>query len=255
VIACLSTAVGNTSYTFGLGAVTASGARKRITVIGVSIDEGGSPASRESIPALFGDGRFLGYLHVTGAGAVELFRIGATGGAQRVAVLPGLAIAGPIPGPIAALGGRYIAIHQGGSIYVCTTGGKHVATFSAPARRLITPTVAVSGGRIFVLTRTGRLAIYTPKGKLVRSFPLAAKGRTDNLSARGGYAVYLGANKALHSLRLRDGRDRIVARAGKGWYWNGTALQAPGAIVPLTSKSGSRFPVRFDFVTASELRG
>ncbi|MGD0167648.1 MAG: hypothetical protein ABSC51_10260 [Gaiellaceae bacterium] len=254
VIGCLSTGVSNTSYTFDLGAVLPSGARRRIAAIGVSIDENGALFSRESIPAIFGDGKFLGYLHVTAKAVVQLMRIDSSGRTRHVADLVGLSIAGPIPGPIAALSGGYIVIHQGSSLYVCTTGGKHVATFTTQVWRVSAPTVAVSGSRILVLTRTKRLAIYTPRGRLLRSFRLSAKGRTDNLAAYAGYAIYTGAGKALHAVRLSDGRDRIVAKAGRGSYWNGAALQAPGAIIPLTTKSGEQFPVGFSYVPMAELR-
>jgi hypothetical protein len=67
-------------------------------------------------------------------------------------------------------------------------------------------------------------------------------------AARSGYAVYLGASKALHAVELANGKDRIVARAGQGWYRNGIDIQAPGVMAPLTTKSGDLFPVTFSFV-------
>jgi hypothetical protein len=46
----------------------------------------------------------------------------------------------------------------------------------------------------------------------------------------------------------------VLANAGRGFYWNGLDFQAPGVIVPLTTRSGSQFPVTFGFVTTVELR-
>ena len=99
-----------------------------------------------------------------------------------------------------------------------------------------------------------RLVVYGLRGGLVHSWPLGAATWTAGLGAYGGYAVYLGANKAVRAVRLSSGRDRIVSRAGSGWFFNGLNLQAPGMVVPRTTKEGKNFLVTLRFLPITGLR-
>jgi hypothetical protein len=119
-------------------------------------------------------------------------------------------------------------------VAVFTLRGRPLATITARAA-----SVALTGNRVVVRSRDRRLRVYGLRGGLVHDWPLAARSWTAGLAAYGRYAVYLGANKAVHAVRLSDGRDRIVARAARGWFFGGLSLQAPGAIVPLTTQQGT----------------
>jgi hypothetical protein len=130
-----------------------------------------------------------------------------------------------------------------------TTSGKHLATVRANAA-----SVALTSNRVVVRTRAHRLVVYGLRGGLVHNWPLAASSWTASLGAYGGYAVYLGANKAVHAVRLATGTDRVVARAGAGWYFDGVGLGAPGATVPRTVQHGKAFTVTLRFLPMAALR-
>lgn len=190
---------------------------------------GAHVAAGGAVAALVGDGTFLGYLSVTPAGVVQLYRI--TGArATRVATLAGVSA----PQEVAAAGGTLAVREQNGTVVVFTLHGRRLATITARAA-----SVALTANRVVVRTRDRRLVVYGLRGGLVHDWLLAAKTWTAGLAAYGCYAVYLGANKAVHAVRLSNGRDRIVARAGTGWFFDGLSLQAPGAVVPLTTQHGT----------------
>lgn len=192
---------------------------------------GGHVVSGVTSVHLVGDGTFLGYLSVTPAGGVELDRI-AGAQAARVANLAGVSA----PQEVAVANGNLAVREPDGTVLVFTLLGRRLATITARAA-----SVALTANRVVVRTRDRRLRVYGLRGGLVHDWPLAARSWTAGLSAYGRYAVYLGANKAVRAVRLADGRDRIVARAGTGWFFDGLSLQGPGAIVPLTTQRGATF--------------
>jgi hypothetical protein len=199
----------------------------------------------DAIPEVFGDGTFLGYLHVNGAGVVQLRQITSGGHGRPIADLPGV----KAPEAVAVADGALAILQGNGSIAVLTTGGKPLATIDAHAT-----SIAMTGTRVLARTRARRLAVYGLRGGLVHSWPLRAASWTAGLATEGRYAVYLGANKAVRAVRLTNGTDKIVARAGKGWFFNGIGLGAPGIVAPLTTQHGKRFAVTFLFVPHSVLR-
>ena len=57
----------------------------------------------------------------------------------------------------------------------------------------------------------------------------------------------------MRAIRLSNGTDRIISRAGNGWFFTGLSLQAPGAVVPHTTKEGN-FRVTLRFLPIAKLR-
>lgn len=216
--AALERSVGNTSSSYSLYVVSSRGGGAKVTT-------GSSPI------LLAGDGTFLGYLAVTPAGGVQLYRISGAHGIH-VADLAGVSA----PQEVAAANG-YLAIRQvDGIVAVFTDGGVRLATIPGKAA-----SIALTSNRVVVRTRDKRLVVYGLRGGLVHDWRLAAVSWTAGLAAFGRYAVYLGANKALHAVRLSDGSDRIVARAGSSFFFGGVALEAAGALVPLSAGPGTTF--------------
>ncbi len=259
-VGCLDIGVGNTSYTFNLGMVTAEGVNERLASVNVAIDENGRVSSPESIPAIFGDGKFLGYLYVTADGVVRLMQIKPNGGTRHVADLNELSVPGQDPGSIVSVDSGRITVRKGGDVHVYTTAGKRVAAFSAKAADSLNPTVAIRKNRIVVLTNKKRIAVYTLHGRLIHSYP--ARGLHPGFIATyGGYVVYIESradsapvHSLVHALKLATGADRVIARSGKGWFWSGVSIQAPGVVVPVTTKKGKQFPVTFRFVPMARVR-
>ena len=58
----------------------------------------------------------------------------------------------------------------------------------------------------------------------------------------------------MHVVRLSNGVDKILARAGKGWYFDGVSLDAPGAVVPLTTQQGRSILVTLRFLPNAALK-
>jgi len=228
--AALERTAGNTGSSDSVDVVSSRGGGARVVTGG-------------TIPHLVGDGTFVGYLAVTPAGDVRLYRIeGAR--ATLVATLDGVAA----PQQAAASNGNLAIRQANGDVAVFTLGGTPLATIHARAA-----SVALTSNRVVVRTRDRRLVVYGLRGGLLHDWKLGGASWTSGLAAYGRYAVYLGANKALHAVRLADGRDRIVARAGAGWFFDGASLQAPGAVVPLTTRRGSVFTVTLRFLPTATL--
>lgn len=185
---------------------------------------GARVATTGAVRQVFGDGTFLGYLSATPAGAIRLFEV--TGARSRlVATLTG--VTSP-QGAVTAHG--MLAVREtNGNVDVFTTRGQRLATIKANAA-----SVGLGAARVVVRTRARRLAVYGLRGGLVHDWPLGVAGWSAGLATDGRYAVYLGANKAVRGVRLSNGRDRILARAGTGFYFDGVALERAGAVVPLT---------------------
>jgi hypothetical protein len=65
---CLERTVGNTEAYYSVDVVSSSGVSRQVASAGGPTGEGKPPV--DSIPQIFGDGNFLGYLHVTADGVV-----------------------------------------------------------------------------------------------------------------------------------------------------------------------------------------
>jgi hypothetical protein len=209
--AALERTIGNTGSSYSVDVVSSRG--------------GGAAVTKSATPILLaGDGTFLGYLSVSPAGTVKLFRISGAHG-LLVATLAGVTA----PQAVAVANGHLAVRALDGTVSVFTVGGAKLASISAEAA-----SVALTSNRVVVRTRDRRLVVYGLRGGLVHTWPLAAKSFTNGLAAYGAYAVYLGANKAVHAVRLANGSDRIVARSGVGFYFAGIALEPAGALVPKT---------------------
>jgi hypothetical protein len=88
----------------------------------------------------------------------------------------------------------------------------------------------------------------------VHNWPLGATSFSNGLAVYNGYAAYIGADKAVRAVKLTNGKDRIVARAGAGWFWNGVGLQAPGIVAPLTAQQGKNFVATMQLVPTATVR-
>lgn len=228
--ATLERTVGNTGSSSTVDVVSSRGGGARVATSG-------------TIPQLVGDGTFLGYLSVTPGGAVQFYRI-AGAHATRVATLAEVVS----PQQAVAANGSLAVREQNGTVAVFTLLGKPLAQIPARAA-----SVALTANRIVVRTRDRQLVVYGLRGGLVHRWKLGAAGWSAGLAAYGRYAVYLGANKAVRAVRLSNGRDRIVARAGSGWFFGGVGLQAAGAVVPLTTRRGSAFATTLRFLPTATL--
>jgi len=153
------------------------------------------------------------------------------------------------PQEVSIADGHLAVRQENGDVAVFTTGGVPLTTIAAHAA-----SVALTADRVVVRTTDRRLLVYGLHGGLVHNWPIAATAWTAGLAAYGRYAVYLGANKAVHAVRLSTGADRIVARAGIGWFFGGLSLQAPGVIVPLTTQQGKSFSTTLRFLPITELQ-
>ena len=232
---CLERTVGNSSSFFSVDVISSRGVARHVA----------SATGATSIPQIVGDGSYLGYLLVTSKKAVHLVQITAPGRRGRVATLAGA----PVPKAAAVANGMLALLAVDGSVAVYTTTGNRLAQIKANAA-----SIAVTANRIVVRARSRRLVVYGPRGGLVHSWPLAAMAWTAGLGSDGRYADYVGANKAVHVVRLSNGVDKILARAGKGWYFDGVSLDAPGAVVPLTTQQGRSFLVRLRFLPNAALK-
>ena len=238
----LERTVGNTGSYYAVDLVSSRGGGTQVATAGSPTGTSGGP-SGPSIPQVVGDGSFLGYLHVTSTGVVQLYRITPKGRGMRIANLVGATD----PQEAALANGTLAIRERDGSVAVYTTGGRPLATIPAHAA-----SVALTSNRVVVRTTARRLVVYGLHGGLVHDWPLAVR-RASGLAANGRYALYLGANKAVHVVRLSNGGDRIVARAGAGWFWGGLSLQAKGAVVPLTTRHDNDFPATFRFLPVATL--
>lgn len=198
----------------------------------VSSRGGGAHVTTSPLPiTLAGDGTFLGYVAVTPAHGVDLYRISGAH-ATRVAAVPGVSA----PQEAVVANGHVAVRDEDGSVAVLTVTGATLANIPAGAA-----SVALTANRVVVRTRARRLVVYGLHGGLVHDWPLAARSWSAGLAAEGVNAAYLGANKAVHVVRLANGSDRIVARAGSGFFFGGVALQKAGVLAPLTTARSTAF--------------
>lgn len=221
---CLERTVGTTSSFFSVDLLRADGSVRHVS-------SAGTPAG-DAIPFVAGDGSTLVYLHVTGVGQTELMQLTAAGAARHVADLP-------VTRPLAlAVAAGHVAVLQADGVLLTTTAGGPPT--SVPIRGA---SIALTPTRLVVRTRDRRLAVFTLGGKLVRFSALGAAGWTAGLAASGSHAVYLGANKAVREVDLTTGADRVLLRAGRGFFFDGVALTPAGAVAPLTTQQGTSFVV------------
>lgn len=243
-VACLEATTGNTEASYTLDFVTSSGAITHVASAGGPTGDNSAPVG--SISVVFGDSAFLGYLRVTAKGVTQLMRITSSGHAQHIADLSGVSTPRAV-----AIDSGHIAITDGHTVEVYTVAGQQVSTFAAGAASA--PSVGIRKDRVVVRTTAKTLVAYTLQGQIVHSYPIRVSSFANGLATYGGYAVYLGANKAVHAVKLSSGVDRILARSGKGWFFSGVSLQAPGVVAPLTSP-GRNVPVKLVFVSMAKIR-
>ena len=55
-------------------------------------------------------------------------------------------------------------------------------------------------------------------------------------------------------IKLTTGVDKILSQAGRGCFWNGLTLRAPGIVVPITVQKGKQFPVAVRFIPGAEIK-
>jgi hypothetical protein len=257
-VACLDVAPGTDVVYYSLALVSSSGAVKHVA------SAGGSTGPVDSIPFVFGDSTFLGYLHVTADGVVQLMRITSSGHAQHVADLAGISN----PQAVAIDSGHIFISDLTPSLgvsghgytnsgHVYTVAGQHISTFDIATIAAGAPigsgpfSVTIRKNRIVALYDK-RLSVYTLHGQRVHSYPVNPKG-AGWPATYYGYVVYIRAGNAVHALKLSNGKDRIVARAEKGWFGNGLSLQAPGAVAPLTL-TGDNLHTKLVFIPMSKIR-
>jgi hypothetical protein len=238
---CLERGVGNTESYYAVDLVTRHGKAEEVaTAGGPTGNQGGPPVS--SIPFLVGDGSFLGYLYVTPAGKVILYQITASGHHKRIADLVGLSAPGQ-----AAIANGHLAIRElDGSVAIFTTKGQPLATIAAHASQ-----VALTANRVVVVTTGHQLVVYSLQGNLMHTWPLGH--HLTALAAYGRYLAYTD-DHTVRAIRLSNGIDRVISRAGKGWFFTGLSLQAPGAIAPHTTDHAGTFRVTLRFLPTAKLR-
>jgi hypothetical protein len=170
--ACLTAIVSNSEAFYAVDLVLANGSVRHVATAGGPIDQEaptGQQPPVDSIPQLFGDGNFLGYLHVTPTGLVQLFQITPTGHGKRLANLVGVSgvwtATTQTPTSAVAVGNGTVAVLQvNGSVAVFTTAGARLAMIPAHAA-----SIALISNRVVVRTVTRRLVVYGLHGGLVHS--------------------------------------------------------------------------------------
>ena len=249
--AYLTAIVSNSEAFYGVDLVLAAGKVRHVATAGGTTTGNSTTQPVDSIPSLLGDGTFLGYLHVTAAGVVQLMRVTPTGKPVYVADLTDLSLPSlRAPLSVGVDSGHLVVLDGFGSVHVYTTAGTRLATFLAKGA----VSAAIWRSTIAVRTTNRQLLAYTLQGRLVHSYPLRGVSSAGGPWIYGGYAVYLRATKAVHAINLATGKDRIVARSGTGWFWNNASLETVGAVAPLTSqRSRHAFPVTLHFIPMAVL--
>ena len=213
---CLERTVGNTEAYYSVDVISSSGVSRQVASAGGPTGEGEPPV--DSIPQLFGDGNFLGYLHVTADGVVQLMRITASARPRHIATLVGVSIPTAV-----AIAGRTIAVlQQAGNVSVFTTTGEPLATIPTRAASL-----ALTANRVVVRTTNRRLVVYGP-GR-ARAFLAARRGDLDSRSGslrrirrlprreqggeknRGGHNLKKSLERGQGSNRRPPGSDNAAA--------------------------------------------
>ena len=228
-VGCLDSWAMITQVGFDVNVLLGDGTVKNIVSLSFDGEDFDVPVT-EGVPAIFGDGEFLGYLDVNDAGVVKLFRITPSGPAKYVADLAGLYSCNPTGCGSVVVGSGNIVIREpfDSELHVFTTAGKHIATFPANAAGT-GGSVAIHGNRVVVLTDGGRLVVYTLHGKLVHSY--RAHATRGQITTYYGYAAYMRAGgKSVHVLKLSSGKDREIAQVRSAGCAS-LSLQRPGLVV------------------------
>ncbi len=250
-VGCLAASESNSESDYALNFLSSSGTIKHVASAGGDTGlEGGPPV--DSIPFVFGDSSFLGYLHVTADGLVQLMRITSSGDARHVADLTDVSEPKAV-----ALDSGHLVVSDGASAYVYTVAGQHLSTFDISTLVAGTPfglpLLTIRKDRVVVIYGK-RLSVFTLQGKLVHSYAVNPKDACWP-ATYFGYVVYIRNENAVHALKLSSGKVRIIARAGgKGWFGNGLSMQAPGVVVPRTVQRGKQYPMKLVFIPMSKIR-
>jgi hypothetical protein len=239
---CLERTEGNTEAYYSVDLMSAKGASRHVATAGGPT--GADQPRSNSIPLIFGDGSLLGYLHLTVDGVMQLMRIAPSGKAQHIADLAGVTAPEAV-----AIAGTHLVLRHAGIASLYTTGGRPVATIAARAAA-----DALTNDRVVIRTRDPAPRRLHIRGAACRLIPARRQRLDGGARGHGRYAVYLAANKTVRVVKLSTGTDRIVTRAGTGWFFNGLALQAPGAVVPLTKQQGKNFRVTLRFLPTAVLK-
>jgi hypothetical protein len=217
----------------------ANGTTKILT--GTSYDGGAedaTPGIRPGlVPAIFGDGHFLGYLEIEPGGVVSLFQVTASGESQHVADLPGLSSCGDQSNNCAdaAVDSGNIVIRKFGdsAVHVFTTSGQPVASFDVGAPPYAGG-IAIRKQRIVAVSADHRLVVYTLHGKLVHSYPVKSQ-RFGSVSTYYGFAAYANpAGTAVNVLKLSTGQIRRIVRVRSGTF----TLEQAGLAVGRSGTTG-----------------
>jgi hypothetical protein len=234
MVGCLDTWAMITQVGFDVYVLLGDGTVKQVVSLNFEGGDFDVPVT-EGVPAIFGDGNFLGYLDVSDSGLVRLFRITPSGQAKYVADLTGLSSCNPTDCGSVVVGSGNIVIREfrDSEVHVFTTAGKPLATFSAnPAGPV--GSVAIHGNRIVAVANGGRLAVYSLHGKLVHSY--RAHAIRGQVTTYYGYAAYMRGGKSVHVLKLSSGKDREIARVRSAGC-AALSLQRAGLVVACQDQS------------------
>src|SRR3954451_2971982 len=134
--------------------------------------------------------------------------------------------------PLSVDSGRVVLRRANGALEVRTPSGAVVRQF--PGLAGLTRAAELMGNRLLVLV-PGQLRVYNvTTGGLVRSRPLPALV-VQLLDAARGLVAYIQTGK-LHLLRLRDGRDRVVAAADDARFGDRGLFYAHTAPAPWVAR-------------------
>jgi hypothetical protein len=196
------------------------------------------------VPAIFGDGHFLGYLEIEPGGVVSLSRITSSGESEHVADLPGLSSCGDQSDNCANanVDSGNIVIRKFGdsAVHVFTTSGRPVASFDVNAPPY-SGGVAIRKQRIVVLTADHRLAVYTLHGKLVHSYPVQGS-KFGSVSTYFGFAAYADPSATtVFVIKLSTGQIRRIVRVPRAQSYlraGAFTLERAGLAVGRTGSTG-----------------
>ena len=152
---------------------------------------------------------------------------------------------------VAADAGRIAVLHDDGSVAVYTSRGRLLRTLA----RASAGDVALRGDWLLTLTNFSTLDAYSvATGKRIHRWPV--EDRVTSLDAYGGIAVYTGSTNwggsfRVHALRLKTGKDAIVARGAFFTPLTAAQIDAPG----LVYLSGPRTPAFVPFAQVAAAVG
>jgi hypothetical protein len=241
-VGCLAVSGGISETDVAVVFVDASGTTRNVASASYSGGaEDSTPGIRPGlVPAIFGDGHFLGYLEIEPGGVVSLFKITSSGKSEYVADLPGLSSCGDQSNTCGDAGvdsGNIFVRKSGDSkVRIFTTAGEPVASFDINVSPRFPGAIAIRKNRIVALTANGKLAVYTLHGALVHSY--SVRSGWGDISTYYGFVAYLGTGRSVRVLKLSTGKSRkIVALPSHSYgFTRGRTfnLQQSGLVVALT---------------------